>query len=165
MVERADATARRFAGRILRDEVLIDDGERRQLAATKRERALRLETMAEAKTQEAEKKLDSRLNEAEGRRNTAEKRAQEQREQASRLKTSEQRRASEIAAKRKSAVHVQEAKVEERIDEQADRERLTQLEEEARALAEKDAALTARRDAQRLKQLANNSKEHRKNSN
>ncbi|HVF11908.1 MAG TPA: hypothetical protein VNA87_02370 [Actinomycetota bacterium] len=164
MVDRADTKARRFAGRILGDDVLIDDAERRQLAASKRERALRLETKAEATTREAEEKLASNLLEVESQRSTAEKRAQEQKERATRLKTAEQRRAAEIAAKRKSVVQAQEAKAEERIHEREARERLTQLEKKALALDERDAALTARREAQRLKQLASKSKQNRKKS-
>ena len=162
LVDRADATARLLAGRVLRDEQLIEDARRRQIAADQRENALRMKVEAEQKSQDADAEFTSRQRAASERRAKAAAQAAEQQRAAEQRKNERKRGAADIAAKRKSATAEQASRAAERIQEETDRARLRVLDEEAQALAEKQAALKARREAQRLEKAAAEIKEQRK---
>src|SRR4051794_14068206 len=83
-LDRAEASARAVAGAVLGDPVLREDATRRRAAADERERALRLRTAAEHKTERADEHLSQRQEGAERRRAQARERAQSERDQARR---------------------------------------------------------------------------------
>src|SRR4051795_3006707 len=64
-LDRADATVRAIVGTILRDADLLRDAEGRRTAADECEKALRLRTEAQRKSQEADAKLEHREERAE----------------------------------------------------------------------------------------------------
>jgi flagellar biosynthesis GTPase FlhF len=161
-VDRWDATVREFAGYALFDEELREEATRRRLAADERARALRLRNAAEARSAAADEKLADRVDQAEQRRAAAEERAERERAEAERRREAKARAAAQAEAKRKADNRRARAKVEEVIDEQADAARLEQLEAEAKALEEREAALIARDEARRLQDAATTRKAARK---
>jgi hypothetical protein len=153
-VDRWDAALRQVAAYALRDDELREDATRRRLAADERARALRLRAEAQARSAAADEHLADRVEHAEEHRATAEERAERERRQAERRRTERARAAKRTEAGRKAASTRARAKVDEAIEEQADEARLEQLETEARALEEREAALTAKAEAQRLQDAA-----------
>lgn len=163
-VDRWDATVRQLAGYALLDDELREDARRRLAAADERARALRLRAAAEARSAAADQRLANRVEEAEERRSAAEERAERERKQAEQRRAAKKRAAAQAEAKRKQASRRAKAKVEEAIEEDADEARLEQLQAEARALEEREAALVARDEAQRLRDEATAKKAARKRS-
>ena len=163
LVDRADAVVRDVAGRLWRDDELREDARRRLLAADERERALRLRSEAEARTEQADAELRRREEEAGSRRRRAEEQAEEQRRRVEEQAQAEKRRASEQAARNKAAVRKAAAETEAELDKQARRTRLEQLDTEAEVLAEQEKALTAADETQRLRRATSQAKAARKN--
>lgn len=153
-VDRWEATMRQLAGYALLDDELRDDAARRHMAADERARALRLREAAERRTAEADERLATRVEQAEEHRSAAGERAERQRRQAEQRKQAKARAASQAQSRRKAASRRARAKVEGAIEEQADEARLEQLKAEAKALEEREVALTAADEAQRLQDAA-----------
>jgi len=163
-VDRWEATLRQLAGHALRDDELREDAVRRRLAADERARALRLRGAAERRSAEADEHLADRVKDAEEQRATAESRADDQREQAAKRRAERTAAAARTEPKRKAANRKARGQVEEAIEEEADEARLAQLEAEAKALEEREHALTARSEAQRLQDAATAKKAARRKS-
>lgn len=161
-VDRWDATLREVAGYALRDDVLREEATRRRVAADERARALRLRSAAEARTAAADSQLADRAEQAEERRAAAEGRAERERAAAEKRRAARSRAAAQAETKRKAANRRTQAKVEEVIEEQADEARLEQLQTEAKALEEREAALIAKDEARRLRDVATAKKAARK---
>ncbi len=153
-VDRWDATLREIAGYALRDDVLREEATRRRVAADERARALRLRNAAQARSDAADDTLADRVEQAEERRAAGEQRAERERAEAERRRAAKSRAAAQAETKRKAANRRARAKVEEVIEEQADEARLEQLETEAKALEEREAALVAKDEARRLRDAA-----------
>ena len=161
-IDRWDATLRRIAASALCDDVMHADAMRREAAAEERARALRLRGAAEDRSAEADERLADRVEKAEERRSAAEERAERERAHAERRRTERIRAAAGVETKRKAANRAVRGQVEEAIEEQADEARLEQLEAEAEALEERERALTAQAEAQRLQDAATARKAARK---
>src|SRR5947209_9415048 len=161
-LDRADATARAFAGAVLRDQSLREDAQRRRAAASEREKALRLKGEAQQKAAEADQRLDQRHDQAQQRRRRAAERAEERRESATRERRQRTKRAEQAEQQRKEASQQVEAGVQERIDEREPKERLAVLDAKAKATGERGDALTERDEARRLAEAAANVKDERK---
>jgi hypothetical protein len=161
-LDRWEATLRRLAGSVLRDEELREDALRRRAATDERARALRLRDAAEQRRSEADEHLADRVEEAEEQRTEAQSRAERQREQAARQRAERTAAAARTETKRKAANRKARGQVAEAIEEEADEARLAQLEAEAKALEERERALTARSEAQRLQDEATARKAARK---
>ncbi|MCA1698633.1 MAG: hypothetical protein LC790_06935 [Actinobacteria bacterium] len=161
-VDRWDATMREVAGYALFDDELRAQATRRRVAADERARALRLRDAAEAYSSVADEKLADRVEQAEEHRAAAEQRAGRERAEAEQRRAAKTRAAAQAETKRKAANRRARANVEEVIDEQAGEARLEQLEAEARALEEREAALVARDEGQRLRDAATATKAARK---
>lgn len=162
-VDRWEATLRQLAGYALRDDELREDAERRRVAADERARALRLREAAERRRAEADERLTDRIEDADAQRAAAEQRAERKRRQAEQQRAERTRAAARTETQRKAAARKARAKVEQAIGEQADAARLEQLEAEAQALEEREVALTAEAEAQRLQDEATAKKAARKN--
>ncbi len=162
LVDRADATVRDFAGRVLRDEELVRDAERRRVAADERERAIALRVEAERKKREADAKMREDQRAAEARRQDAERDAQERAAQIEREKNERQRKAEETARQRRRTAEEERREKLEETEKEAKRERLRVLETEAEALDTEEEALTAADEAQRLRKAASAAKAARK---
>jgi len=145
---------RQLAGYALLDDELREDAARRRVAADERERALRLREAVERASAEADERLADRVDQAEEHRAVAEERAERQRQEAEQRRAAEARAAAQAETRRKAANRQARAKVDEAIEEQGDEARLEQLKAEAQALEEREAALTAQDEAQRLQDAA-----------
>jgi len=161
-VDRFEATLRDAAGIALFDTELREDATRRRLAADERERELRLRTEAERRSGEADERFSARVEDAEDRRSTAEQRAAKEREAAEQRKQERAAKAASREQTRKAANRKVRANVGEKIEQDADTARLEQLEAQAKALEEREAALTAQSEAQRLQDEATKKKAARK---
>jgi hypothetical protein len=161
-LDRIEAQIRDFAGIALGDDVLREDAAMRRVAADERERAMRLRAAAARRAQEADEQLGDTLEQTDEQREEAEERARRQRAKAEADRKKRAQQAAQAERRRKSATAKATAKAEEAIDEQATDARLEQLEREAAVLAEKEAALTAADEAQRLQDAASAKKAARK---
>jgi hypothetical protein len=148
-LDRIEARLRGAAGRTLGDEQLVEDAERRRLAADERARARRLHDDAD---RQSEQGRDA------ARRTAERKRRAEQKRQA------ETRQIEEAEERRRRAVKDAAARREDAIEDRSKRARLGQLDEEAAALSKEQEALTARDESQRLRRAATKAKAQRKRS-
>jgi len=161
-VDRFEATLRDAAGIALFDRELREDAMRRRIAADERERELRLRAKAERRSAEADERFSERVEDAEEHRTAAEQRAERERQAAERRRKQRAASAADREQTRKAANRKVRAKVDEHIDQDADAARLEQLKTEAKALEEREAALTAQAEAQRLQDEATKKKAARK---
>jgi len=161
-VDRFEATLRDAAGIVLFDSELREDAMRRRIAADERERELGLRTEAERRSAEADDRFSDRVEDAEDRRTAAEQRAEDERQAAEQRKQQRTGNAARREQTRKAANRKARAKADEQIDQDADAARLEQLKAEAEALEEREAALTAQAEAQRLQDEATRKKAARK---
>jgi hypothetical protein len=143
-VDRAEAAARDVAGTALDDQELKAEAGARFDAAERRERAQALDAQARQ------------------RRTAAKESARERKRKADRDRQQRKRAAARAERDRKAAAEEVVARAEAGIDEQAKRERLAQLDQEAAALTEREEALTARDEARRLATAAAGAKAARK---
>jgi hypothetical protein len=151
-VDRVDATLRGLAGQALLDRELRAEAKRRHTAADEREKALRLRAEAELRAERGEQEATEERDRARTRR----ARAEDQRRQRT-------RHAAQTEERRRKATARTAAATEEAIDHRAKRARLEQLDTKAGALTEREEALTARDEAQRLGKAAAKAKAARKN--
>jgi hypothetical protein len=161
-VDRFEATLRDAAGIALFDHELREDAMRRRIAADERERELRLRVEAERRSAEADERFSARVEDAEEHRTAAEQRAERERQAAEQRKQQRAASATRREQARKATTRKVRAKVDKKIEQEADEARLEQLRAEARALDEREAALAAASEAQRLQDEATKKKAARK---
>ena len=161
-VDRFEAALRDAAGIALFDNELREDAMRRRLAADERERELRLREEAERRSAEADERFSARVEDAEDLRTAAEQRAEQERQAAEQRKRQRAANAARREQARKAANRKAHANVDDKIQAEADEARLEQLETEAKALEERERALTAQAEAQRLQEEATKKKAARK---
>lgn len=159
-----DATARDVAGRSLRDEELVEHGERLRAATSKRERALSLREEAEGRSHRADERIAERERHAKRQRRDAVRRSNEKKEKAERERQAEKRRLKAVEERRKGEVKKSAAETKASLNHKAKKGRLDQLDEEAGALAKRERALVAKQEAQRLRRAASKTKAARKSS-
>ena len=160
--DRVEATAREAAGTVLADEKLKQDGKKRNRATDERQKAVKLRAKAQQKSQQADAKLTDRQQQAEQRRRQAAQRAEQRKETASEAASKRQQRAAETERKRKQASEKAAAQMQEQIADKERKARLEQLETKTEALSEREEALTAADEAQRLEKAAATAKAARK---
>ena len=163
-LDRADATARGLAGTLLLDTPLREDAARRHAAADERGKALHLRAEAERKRHQADERLSDKTQQAEERRREAAEKAEQREQQAEQRRKKKAEQAKETERKRRAQSRKAAAQVEEKIEDEARKERLESLETKADALKEREEALTAKDEAQRLGQAAGRVKAQRKNA-
>ena len=161
-VDRADAAIRGTAGLLLRDDVLIEDAERRRAAADEREHALRLRAEADYRSDRGERKATAETQEADARRREAERAAQEKRDTAQKRRDAAKSRAAAAARGRKQAAQRRVKDREQVIAERTRRDRLEATDKASEALEEKAVALATADEARRLKKVASAAKSTRK---
>src|SRR4051794_2574271 len=103
-LDRLEATARKAAGRALRDDRLSEDATLRTVAADERERALALRAAATERAGEAQEQYDEKTQQAKRRRSTAARNAQEKRRRAAEQRDATVRQGSRSAAQRRGAI-------------------------------------------------------------
>lgn len=161
-LDRTDATVRAVAGALLGDRQLSEDARRRHAAADERAKAIRLRGQADRTVAKADAALEQRRGQAQRRTRRADATAQNRRQQATRQRQRAERRAAETEANRRRANARAASSTEERIEEQAQEERLDALQAQEQALQEREQALTEADEARRLEEAAERAKAERK---
>ena len=161
-VDRADATIRFMAGALLRDPVLLEDGQRRREAADERERAVRLRTREDQTAETADTRLEQREEQASKQRRQARGTADARRRQAESQAQKEKQQAAKTESRRREASRKAAAKREEAIEKRAPREQLQSIEAKNEALRAREAELAARDEARRLADAATKVRAERK---
>jgi hypothetical protein len=161
-VDRADATVRQWAGLMLGNPDLQQDAERLREATDERERALNLRAEAELRSERAGQNAEKRKQDAARRRKQATETAQQKRRSAQQRRQSTKSTAGKRATQRREAAEESAARTETVIEEGQKLSRLEQLESKQEAVREKEAALTAADEAQRLRDAAATAKQNRK---
>ena len=161
-VDRADATLRRFAGRILHDETLQRDAQERGLAIEERERALQLRTEAALRRQRANAEFEDKLETTQAQRTAAEQRADELHTSVDVQRRAESKRLAEQTDQWRTASRDAADRTQQSIDERAQQARLAQLEKEAEVLEAREESVTTRSEAQRLQSVASEVKNTRR---
>jgi hypothetical protein len=162
VVDRADATVRSMAGTLLRDPVLLEDGQRRRQAARERERAVRLRTSEDQTAEVADERLEQREEQARKQRQRARETANARRRQAESQAQKEKQQAAKTSSRRREASQKAAAKREEAIQKQAPREELQATQAKSDALRAREAELAARDEARRLADAASKVRAERK---
>jgi hypothetical protein len=163
-LDRADATARDVVGRVWRDETLREDARARRAAADERQRALELRREADRRTAQADEELDDQLTRAESLRTDAEQRARAELERVrDEAKVASQKAADNERRGRRASRQTAQAEAAAAKDESR-RTRSDQLDRETKVLGEKEKAVGAASEAQRLEQTAAELKSNRKTS-
>jgi hypothetical protein len=162
-LDRADATARSVLGLALANEALQDDAARRRTAADERERAVRLRDEAHAKTERAEERVEERAQAGTQRRRRAESEAEQRKGEVSQRRNARKSGAAKTAQRRRQAARKDAASAKQRTADRGKRDRADSLEATSDALRERDAALTAADEADRLGGAAAQAKARRKN--
>lgn len=145
---------------VLHDDRLTEDSRRRAAAADERQRAVELRREGEAR-QQAEDRLDDRREQASERRERAGSRASSRSQQAERTRQSTTRRAKQVQGERAAASRRSEERNEEAIDVTESARRLPGVEEQAKALRGREAALAPADEARRLGDAATRVKQKR----
>jgi hypothetical protein len=161
-LENLDASARTTIGSVLGDEQLQDDGARMRTAAEERGRAARLRHEAAEQTERAAARAEKRRETTDRRRREARGEAERRREQADRQRNERKSAAARSANQQIEAADRDAAQEKQQADEHAQRDRAESLETVSEALAERDAALTAADESDRLGDAAATAKEQRK---
>ena len=161
-LDRFEARFRSIAGRTLRDEELIQDAERRRVAADERMRAVRLRAEANWRSDRADERLSKTEEQAEQQRRRASQRSAERNQRAEQRRQAETRRIAELEARRRRESKNAASLKEESIEKRSKRTRLQQLDHEGEALTKAQEALTAKSESQRLRRAATKAKSARK---
>lgn len=161
-LDRTEAFVRGVTGGLFSDDTLRYDAERRSEAAAERERALRLRSQAEARSTEADDKVSQRHEEADRRRKQAESSADRKRGQAKQRKDTKKSKAAKDADRRRDAAKRAAKRKQQEIDDRAKSTRLESAETKAEAHDEKEVALRAADEADRLRSEATAAKERRR---
>ena len=161
-LDRADATVRRFAGRILHDEPLQRDAQERGLAIKERETALQLRTDAALRRRRANAEFEDNLETAQTQRAAAEQRADKLRASVDEQRRAESERLAEQTDQRRTASRDAADRTQQAIDERAQEAHLADLEKEAEVLEAREESVTTRSEAQRLQSALSEVKNNRR---
>jgi hypothetical protein len=161
-VDRADAAIRVTVGRLLDDDEIVADAHRRRIAAEERGRALVLRREADERQAAADSQLSRELEAAARLRDEGERNAQQRRDAADRERARREQHTRDQAEAQERAVDATHRKTRAAETKAAKRARLELLEKQAAALDQEADALTARDEAQRLRDAAGSAKSARK---
>jgi hypothetical protein len=161
-VDRADATVRRFVGRMLHDAALQRDAQQRGLAIEERERALQLRTEAALRRRRATADFEDNLETAQEQRSAAERSADNLRASVEEQRRAESERLAEHTDQRRNASRDAADRTQQAIDERAQEARLADLEKQAEVLEAREESVTTSSEAQRLQSAASEVKNNRR---
>lgn len=158
----AEAAVKETTAKATGDTQLKAEATAQKVATDERRKAEALRAASTQATEKAEADHDQQQKKVERERKAAEKRAADRKRQAEEKRTKGKAAAAKTERDRKAAAAKAEAADKDRLAETERRERLEQLDREAVALEEKEGALTASDEAQRLKDAAATVKAKRK---
>lgn len=164
MFEGFEATAKQFAGAVLRDDTLLEEGRIQRAKLAELQRAAQLEAQAEAKRAQADQQLQQRLDAAERERARSEKQ-DEAREAAIERRKREDKAKVEADARRaeQAGAEVDKAR-EERVAKLDRQARLAAADAETAALTKQQQALAASERVVALADAVETKKAQRKNN-
>lgn len=161
-VDAAEASVKEAAATVTGDQQLKAEADRQRVATDERRKAESLRSAATQATQKAEADHAEDQAQVEKERKAADERAEERKRKAAEKRKKDKADAAKAERDRKAAADKAEAAKKEKLADVEKRERLEQLDRESKALAEKEGALTASDEAQRLKDAAAAAKAERK---
>lgn len=163
-VDAAEAAVKAKAASVTGDQELKAEANRQSTAVKERRKAQTLHEAAAQATTQAEQDAAEKEAKIQRDKQAADERAAERKRKAEEKRKKDKAAAAKAERERKAAAEKAEAERKQQIEEQEKHERLEQLDREAGALAEKEEALTAADEAQRLKDAAGAAKAERKSS-
>jgi hypothetical protein len=161
-IDLADATLRRTAGRLLRDDELVADGQRRKIALDQRREAARLRADAEAARAGAEAAAARERDAVANKRREIEEQADADQERIARAEADREAEIARAAAGREQAIDAERDRQQAAVEKGAKRARLAVIEDEADAVGAAADAATAADEAARLRDAASKAKAVRK---
>jgi len=161
-VDAAAAAVRESAGQALGDQALQAEGARGRVATEKRTEAVRLREAAQEVATAADAKAKAKKDEAAAKRARADQDAQAEKQAADKRAKERKRKAAEQERQRKGVAEKAAAEKREAAKSQGKRSRLKALDEGAEAMQEREDALVAAEEADRLKAAATSVKAARK---
>jgi colicin import membrane protein len=153
-VDQFDASARQLAGRLLSDDDMVDDAERRRAAVRARSTARDLHETADERAAEADREAEDLERRADETRQVVEQGAQARRKAAEKKAASRKAQAESRQRARKSTVAKSAARRKDAIGEAGRSARLSELADREEVLDAKEQALRAEDRAERLEQEA-----------
>lgn len=158
----AEAGLKDAAASVTGDDRLKAEAAAQRVATDQRRQAATLRSAATEATTKAERDHAEQQGRVEREKQAADERAAERARKAEDKRDKDKARAAKTERDRKAAATKAAVAEKERLADVERRERLEQLDREAAALQEKEGALTAADEAQRLKDAAAAAKEQRK---
>lgn len=159
-----EAQAKMVLGRLLGDDELVREGSQQETAIRQRNGAGYLSEQAEVIREQADDRLDTRVERAERSRDQVRNRTEERREEIHRQEEEAKREAREKARKREEAVR-QAAKVREKAVEAKERQaELERIQAESEALRKESEAVEAERVVTAIDEHLDAKKATRRNS-
>jgi hypothetical protein len=162
VVDRADASVRRLAGRVLHDELLQRDAQARVTAVEERQSALDLRVEARLRRRRADAESRDDLEAADARRVEAERHADHERKRVEEERQAASRQRADQVEQRKVASRKAAERTERNIAARAQKARLEQLERDSAVLVVEEQSTTTTSEAQRLQRAASEAKSKRK---
>lgn len=141
--EKLEATVKDLVGRAVRDEQLVALARLQRAEVAKRDQAIRKRAEADAIRAAAEQQADAEREELQDLRAEVEARADEREEQVDQVRTTAKRQVEARASKKKAAARRSAAATKQANATKAKQAEKKRLEEEARAMRAKEAAVDA----------------------
>ncbi|MDQ3632656.1 MAG: hypothetical protein M3417_15575 [Actinomycetota bacterium] len=158
----AEAAVKEAAASITGDTQLKAEATAQKVATDQRRKAEALRTTSTQATEKAESDHAEQQTEVERERQAADQRAADRKRKAAEKRKRDKAAAAKTERDRKAAAAKAKAAEKDQLADKERRERLEQLDREAATLEEKEGALTAADEAQRLKDAAGTAKAKRK---
>ena len=162
-VDRVDATVRSLAASLLNDPILRDDAQARDAASSERERAMKLRDEAQRQSERADKRLGERRDQAERQRERADQHVASKVERANASRDEKAKKAATTEKQRLASSRQAEARTEDAVEQRANQKRVAALDAQSESLSDRQEALTAADEADRLASAAARAKDERKN--
>ncbi|MBA2608462.1 MAG: hypothetical protein H0U92_05965 [Actinobacteria bacterium] len=143
MFEEFQASAKQFAGSVLRDETLVEEGRLQSVKVSELRRSFDLDLKAEATREQADAKLARKHESAEGERQQAEQQAREREAKIARLKRDTEARVKADAKRAAETVAKAEKIREDRLAAADRAARLANADAESTALAKQKKAVAS----------------------
>ena len=161
-VDAAEAAVKAKAASVTGDEQLEAEAWAKRIATDERRKAQTLREAATQATAKAEQDAEQAAARVRREKKEADERVAERKRKADEKRKRDKAAAAKAERDRKAAATKAEAERKAALGQSEKRERLVQLDREAKALTEKEEALTAADEAQRLKDAAAAAKASRK---
>ena len=148
--EGVEATVKRLAGSVLRDDKLVEEGRLQQAKVEKLRKAATLESQARAKERQADEEFRQRRQADEERRRQVARQADQQEDALARQRAAREKAAAEEQRRKEAAARKVEAASKKAVATKARKARATRVAAESEALAAKRDAVEAKAEVAAL---------------